>query len=258
MKKRIFYSRLVLPAIFSVISFCIIIVAGSFEYADIHAQRAYLLMDSWEKEKNVRSLKELKTAYRHLSIACKYNPFSADYITELGQLYEWIAYTLSLPVDKQKSMLRAKLQYKRAVAMRPTWPHAWANLAYSKMMCGEFDEEMEKAIRAALQYGPWDKGVQRKIAFVVFSSWDNVSDTTHDLLIASVKSHLLLGKSWHAKRYIFWLAAKENKIYVLHDVITNEKDLDILYRLREKAYRNYNFSSQDTYPVKRFRERFEV
>ena len=57
-------------------------------------------------------------------------------------------------------------RYRMAAKARPASPRAWGEIAHLKLRLGQFDGELDRAIRSAARLGPWEPDVQLVIADV--------------------------------------------------------------------------------------------
>lgn len=64
--------------------------------------------------------------------------------------------------------------FRQAVALRPTSPYAWANLALAKYHIGQTDAELQRGVANAALFGPWEPEVQFVVADLGFAMWDGL------------------------------------------------------------------------------------
>ena len=238
------------------------LTAALWGWADLNAQQAYYYMDKWQTTKHVGPLKEWRIAYQSMRQARKFNPYSVDYMIEMGQLYEWSATLMTFKSDKQKSLNEAKKYYQAAAENRPTWPHAWANYAYVKTLLNESDENLNIAIRKTLEYGPWIKEAQKKIMVVSLIEWDNLPLSLQESVKQSMQNWLG-DKRKEMGHFIISKAVEMDRAYVVRAVlatIANKKEYEKFLNNLTKKKSGYCKEGQCSrhYPIKRFDERFEV
>ena len=75
---------------------------------------------------------------------------------------------------RQSLLAEAANNYRQATQDRPTFPYAWAYLAFAKHLRGDVDDEMFAAMDKALRYGKNEGGVQQTLAEVAFGNWDQL------------------------------------------------------------------------------------
>jgi cytochrome c-type biogenesis protein CcmH/NrfG len=69
----------------------------------------------------------------------------------------------------------ALVQYRGCVSQRPAWPYGWLDLARMKLAAGEFDNELDRAVRNAARFGPWEPGVQLALAEILVTDGHRLS-----------------------------------------------------------------------------------
>lgn len=247
-----------------IVSSSLAVTAGLWGWADLNAQNAYFYMDKWQKTKQVGGLNEWRTAYQSMRKARKFNPYSVDYMIEMGQLYEWSATFMTFRSDRQQSLNEAKKYYQLAVEHRPTWPHAWANYVYVKILLNESDDNLYTAIRKTIEYGPWIKDAQKKMFVASLMEWDKLPLS----LQGSVKTSMqkwLGDKRQSMGRFIISKAVDMDRTYVVRLALAGmdnkekfEKYEKFLNRLTKKKSGYCKESQCVRIPIKRFDERFEV
>lgn len=242
-----------------VLSCGLFVVACLFEYADVQAQQAYVSMDKWQKAKEIDNSEEWRNAFLSLQKARRFNPYSVDYMLELGQLYEWAGRLVPFTSDKDRALQRAKNTYRLTVEKRPTWPHCWANLAYVKMVCNEWDDELFLSITKAIEYGPWIKEAQQKIIFVGLTGWDRLPAAVQNSVVECITKWFTLEKrDGNMERFILQTAVKTNHVYVINHLVTGTKQQEYVKKFKAKRYGSSKVLKQYLFPIRRFKERFEV
>ncbi|MEQ3659327.1 MAG: VpsP family polysaccharide biosynthesis protein [Glaciecola sp.] len=107
---------------------------------------------SWQEKGEVVNLKDIDSAKRALSTLERLNPVDPLVMDMFGQVYEWESFTTEKELPG--SLQRAKVNYRKAIAKRPTWAVSHASLALVKWRLQEFDTELESALLNAMKYGP--------------------------------------------------------------------------------------------------------
>ena len=69
---------------------------------------------------------------------------------------------------------KAREQYALAVALRPSSPYSWANIAWTKYHLGQVDKEFYRALNNAIRLGPWEPEVQFVIVDLGFALWEKM------------------------------------------------------------------------------------
>ena len=80
----------------------------------------------------------------------------------------------------------ANINFRMALKQRPTSPVAWANLALTKFMLNEVDDELFTALRYADELGPSEFAVQEVVIFVSLNLWDKLDATQRSSAVRTV------------------------------------------------------------------------
>lgn len=110
----------------------------------------------------------------HLRTALALDPGNPFLHEDLALWLDGEASRLKGLSPEQRTAMRSESRdhLRRALALRPVSPYTWASLAVVKSRLGEWDEEMQRALRQAAVLGPWEADVQLKIAAVGWAGWD--------------------------------------------------------------------------------------
>jgi hypothetical protein len=79
------------------------------------------------------------------------------------------------------------VHFAKALALRPTSPYTWANIAELKYRIGETDALFESALQRALHLGPAEPEVQRTVADYGLAVWKEVTPNTREAINRAVK-----------------------------------------------------------------------
>ncbi len=137
-----------------------------------HFQAESFLQD-WGKKAESPSVRAFEVAEQAATRAVRMHPASSGkYLHSLGLVYQWQHQDME-PGNPQAAASRHQaLQSLRAAAsQRPTWPYVWADLAYTKLMLLELDDEFGRALRQAHYFGPWRIQINRKLAQIGLMAW---------------------------------------------------------------------------------------
>lgn len=160
------------------------------------------------------------------------NPVSADYVYDMGRLYEWRAMGLPVWTPEARQYRSKAIEYfRQALTMRPSSSFMWAQLAHSKALNQEVDEETFDAMEKAVVFGPWSEAARLKLIWVGIAIWDMLPAQHKKQLnkiIVRALSH------WNQSGYVIatavWLGWTEN----LRPLITKESDMRKLERTLRK------------------------
>ena len=170
------------------------VVAAAFGMADIYRGEAATLtgeMD-WSEGEERPPAWVWEQVHRYLWLASRLAPFDAQVLGDLGQLYELRAGEMPAP-GSSADLDRALGYYWQALALRPAWPYAWADVALLKITQEHLDAEFALALQRALALGPWQTVVQASIAGGGLSVWDKLPATLQTQLEHSVARGLSNG-----------------------------------------------------------------
>lgn len=131
----------------------------TFGLGDIYAERSSNEFQTWRSSKE-RSLEGWNSAFASLDMALSFAPNEPSYNQRMSRLYR-SKVTSGLAVgEEQVEAGQKSLSHLRAsLEVRPFWGPAWADLALTKALVGEFDDEYFRAFENAALYGPWEPSV---------------------------------------------------------------------------------------------------
>lgn len=145
----------------------IITFAGVQGWADVQAAAARRVMQRWDAPGGAGDIHEQQRVLDFLTRARELDPANADHLLALAHLYEWRARSEFAASQAAARDAALAIGYARqAVQHRPASGAAWAQLADMKVLTGEFDTEVLRAMRNAMELAPWDKSVQKRMAAV--------------------------------------------------------------------------------------------
>ncbi|RMD68452.1 MAG: hypothetical protein D6819_09310, partial [Gammaproteobacteria bacterium] len=132
--------------------------------ADLYALGASRVMEAWHGKDASPDDQEWALARRGLALAHRLNPLHPGYLDSLGQLWAWKAAMLPLFSQEGKDALHEAMgYYRRAIALRPTWPYTWARLAQAKLNAFEIDGIFCQAVAKASRFGPHEPQVKTMV-----------------------------------------------------------------------------------------------
>lgn len=132
-------------------------------------------------------------AYRRLLLARRLNPLNTDSSADLGRLMEWQSWR-QLPgsAESLKYRGRAGRFYEETIGKRPSWGFAWALYAENQLLSGDRGSEFLAALEKAMVLAPWEPGVQRKVAWLGMSSWDELPVSLRVVVESSIRRSVAL------------------------------------------------------------------
>lgn len=129
-----------------------------------HFQVEKFLQD-WGSKTETPATRAFEVAEQAAARAVRLHPAnSGKYLHSQGLVYQWQHQGLE-PGNPQAatSRLQALQSLRTAASQRPTWPYVWADLAYTKLMLLELDDEFTRALQQAQHFGPWRIQINRKL-----------------------------------------------------------------------------------------------
>jgi hypothetical protein len=144
-------------------------------WADILLFQGRVPLRAWEKQRAIPGDSDLTLAYERLQRARDLDSRNPTTAEETGRLHELRARSKRASAQVSQAELRRALeQFRLTLWMRPSSPQTWANLAYVKSLLGQRDEEFVAALRAAVEFGPWEPEVQIQVAEIGFRDWERL------------------------------------------------------------------------------------
>jgi protein-tyrosine phosphatase len=149
--------------------------------ADIAAFRANAWVEAWshqlaqtQSRQSSFSVQdaEWQEAHELATLAVRLAPMNADYREGLARVHEMRFITAPIgSLEAQASREMAIAAYKDAIKLRPTWPYAYAALAYALVRAGGHDAEVERVLAEAARLGPWEPQVMETIVDIGLDGW---------------------------------------------------------------------------------------
>jgi len=150
-------------------------------------------MREWEERGSMDDAEKWDMAYGRVLLARRVYPLNADSSADLGRLMEWQSWR-QLPgsVESLKYRGRASRFYVETIGKRPSWGLAWALYAENQLLSGDRGSEFLAALEKAIVLAPWEPGVQRKVAWLGMSSWDELPVSLRVVVESSIRRSVAL------------------------------------------------------------------
>lgn len=190
--------------------------------ADVAWQPARTALARWEAVGSAPGAEALERARTALALARALDPLNPRYVQESARVREWAA--IGLPPweagarDRLEDALAA---YREAIALRPTWPYAWAGLARAKLRLLQLDGEFERAVERAGALGPWEPGVLLALTEIDLLAEPLLSETARARVAAATERALR-----QQPREVIRLAARLGQAERLHPRLAGDKALE--------------------------------
>lgn len=138
-------------------------------------------------------------ARQRLLQAMRLNAHDPEHREHLARWYEGTAaYRLALD------------HYRASARARPGWPYAWAGIARAKLRLGEFDDELDNAIKNASRLGPWEPQVQLAVAAVAIEAAQSLAPEARRAAFAVMSNALK-----RQERAVLELAVRRGRLDIL-------------------------------------------
>jgi len=167
------------------------VLATSWGIAEVMVSQPRYLMQQWEQGKPLTT-EDWQAAIDDMDLAMSLNNNNPEYSLDLARLYEWHALQQPLWTDHARTYRTHSIEhYRAATQLRPVWALAWINLAMTKTLNQQFDDEVAMAIEQAMIYGQWEHGVHKKIIWLGLATWNYLPESTQAKLLSFITKSLL-------------------------------------------------------------------
>jgi len=146
---------------------------------------------SWQKSNQTPDVRMWKWVHEAMYWSIKLDPDHAEYLNDMGRLYEFTAIKMAEHDSQVKPLLEISLTFFRdAVRRRPSWARAWANLTLTKHRLGNIDEEFMVALDRSIQLGPAVPAVQQIVAEAGIANWRALSVSMRKKVLLNIHGGL--------------------------------------------------------------------
>ena len=184
--------------------------AGRWMVADIYAYQAKRYLVRWQDAHRVEAYEDIERAQQLINTALSLDGGNPKFMEYAARIDEWHATqrVKRLSAKDKKRVLEHALQlYRDAIALRPAWPFTWVALVSTKNRLRQYDDELFHAFERATTLGPWEGGVQLRVAKEGFRAWRHLPDKTKLL----VEDNFLRGLNSNTYRKQLIELAKKKK-----------------------------------------------
>jgi hypothetical protein len=160
--------------------------AARLGVADAYELTARVEMERWGDRPVDRQ--SLARAADRVTRSLRYAPHHPAALEDLGglQLRRMQAATEpQLAVDLARG---AYLNFRLALAERPTAAASWARVALAKLYLGEEDEELYSALRRSVALGPRDPGVPELVLHLGLALWPRIDPDLRREVVRALES----------------------------------------------------------------------
>jgi hypothetical protein len=148
-------------------------IAARTGLADVYAAPAKSYLQTKRDANEVLTREEWQALYGSLIRALALAPGDPDNLSELGRLHRILLEADDLDVGEiTHDGDTGASYYQAALALRPTWPWDWGNLALVKyQQYQETSAVYQDALVRAVEFGPRESSLQYRVAELGASSW---------------------------------------------------------------------------------------
>ena len=196
-----------------------LLIAGIAHY------QASAFIEHWEQQPSQPSEQAWHVADTAIKRAINTYPASnGEYLEKLGYIQQWHDYGIALGEPSAQTSRQAAVQaFREATQARPTWPSAWAALAYGKLTLLEFDAEFTQALQQAQHFGPWRIGINRRIAEIGLIALPALNVEQSEIVFTAMQRTAKY--SAKERTQLFNLATETNTLEALCQVLQAEDAL---------------------------------
>lgn len=130
-------------------------------------------------------------ARAQLERAASLDAGNPDLHEALGRWHEAAALRAEALRSRSDAELReALVDFRHALALRPSSAYTWASVALLKLRLAEFDDEFSSAAAQAAGLGPWEPEVQLILANVAFGAFEKLHARARSTVLRAVANGL--------------------------------------------------------------------
>jgi hypothetical protein len=156
--------------------------------ADYYARQSEVIVASWSADATAGTDESIREVIALDKKALSYAPNHRTYLMRLGEMHGLLYRRNRLQYAAYGELAADYL--RASIAVRPHWPHTWAELAVMKVALQQVDRELEQAIRMATRHGPWEPVVHRRLVSG-FEVYRSLPGTSQSLLLGNLQRGLL-------------------------------------------------------------------
>jgi tetratricopeptide (TPR) repeat protein len=175
-------------------------VAFSWGLADVYARPVINEIRKWQEGGRQFGEKDWVRLQTNLEKALALDPNNPDTNHFMAIALE--GKYANLPpktVDAEPARRAALNYYRKAIQLRPVWPHTWIDLALVKYRLGELDQDFYDAWHRGVELGPWEPGVQRVAAEIGLHGWNGFTKEDRMFTLEVIKRGVRHANRGHAR-----------------------------------------------------------
>lgn len=183
MMARPWLERVTISGVLALGLLCVL-MGGRMLIADVNAFQAGTFLQDWATRQAPPSERAWQVAESAAQRAVRWSPVAdSTHYDRLGVVSYWHdQHRLYGDEAGEASRLAALDAYRKAIELRPLWPHAYVRIAETKLALLQFDAEFDAALQQAVALGPWRASVHERVAHIGITAWHELSDAQRDLV----------------------------------------------------------------------------
>ena len=149
--------------------------SGTRGFADWRSMRWRHEIAAWAERRTVPPPERMQEAINSLIDTLALTPDDPNLIEHMGVFHNLRASASAIGSDAWRlNLAQALIYFRKSADLRPTSSYTWANIALVKYRLGQIDAEFFAAMHHALDFGPWEPGVQLIVADAGIGAWDKL------------------------------------------------------------------------------------
>jgi hypothetical protein len=166
--------------------------------ADVYAEPAKAYLQTKREAGEVLTRDTWQALYGSLIQALTLAPGDPETLSELGRLYRILLEAADLDAGQITLYANAgTAYYQAALALRPTWPWDWGNLALVKyQQYQDASGVYQDALVRAVEFGPRESSLQDRVAELGSQSWSALNPTAARAVLTAADRALEGDPQW--------------------------------------------------------------
>jgi hypothetical protein len=166
--------------------------------ADVYAAPAKSYLQTMRDADEVLTREEWQALHDNLLRALALAPDDPDNLSELGRLYRILLEAADLDAGQIALYANAgAAYYQAALALRPTWPWDWGNLALVKYeQYQDTSGVYQDALVRTIQFGPRESFLQDQVAELGSHSWSALNPAASQAVLTAADRALEGDARW--------------------------------------------------------------
>lgn len=188
----------------------LIILAGiamRWSLADIYAIQLSHHLDTVNQDLSNKNDDQWRLSHRHLEKTLELRSAYARYLELAGAYYQNVEFlrlnneALAQELGGSSNELKFLDYARRSLRLTPSWPYLWSRLAATKLVLGQFDDELTGAMERVMDLGPWERSIQYKLAIFGLNNWPNLQEKAQLQILKAMDQTSAMEQIKHSGSY---------------------------------------------------------